>query len=72
MTHLITGATGDIGSRVVELLVRRGERPRVFVRDLQKARSRFGERVDIFVGDLSSRESLTEALEGIDEFFLLN
>jgi uncharacterized protein YbjT (DUF2867 family) len=59
-------------SRVVELLVRRGERPRVFVRDIHKARSRFGERVDIFVGDLGSRESLTEALEGIDEFFLVN
>jgi len=72
MTHLITGATGDIGSRVVELLLRKGERPRVFVRDMQKARSRFGERVDIFVGDLSSWESLTEALKGIDEFFLVN
>ena len=72
MAYLITGATGDIGSRVVELLVRRGERPRVFVRDVHKARSRFADRVDIFVGDLASPESLRAALEGVDKFFLVN
>ena len=44
----------------------------MFVRDVHKARSRFGDRVDIFVGDLASRESLTAALEGIDDFFLVN
>ena len=72
MRCLITGATGDVGSKVAELLVRQGERPRLFVRDSLKARSRFGDRVDVFVGDLASRESLTRALEGIDEFFLVN
>jgi uncharacterized protein YbjT (DUF2867 family) len=72
MKYLITGATGDVGARVVDLLVQRGERPRVFVRDVHKANSRFGDRVDIFVGDLASRESLTAALDGIDEFFLVN
>jgi hypothetical protein len=40
---------------VVELLVRRGERPRLFVRDGHKARSRFGDRVDIIVGILPHR-----------------
>lgn len=72
MKYLITGATGNIGAKVVDLLVARGERPRVFVRDAGKARWRFGNRVDIFAGDLGSRESLTAALEGIEEFFLLN
>ena len=68
MKYLVTGATGDVGARVVDLLVRRGERPRVFVRDVHKARSSFGDRVDIFVGELASRESHTAALEGIGEF----
>jgi len=63
MAYLITGATGDVGARVVELLVRKGERPRVFVRDAHKARSRFGDRVDIVVGDLGSPDSLRAALE---------
>jgi uncharacterized protein YbjT (DUF2867 family) len=44
MKYLITGATGDIGSKVVELLIHRGERPRVFVRDGDKARKWFGDR----------------------------
>jgi len=72
MKYLITGATGDIGSKVVELLVRSGERPRVFVRDAHKARSRFGDSVDVFVGDLADPESLRGALEGVDELFLVN
>jgi uncharacterized protein YbjT (DUF2867 family) len=72
MSYLITGATGDVGSRVVEYLLRRGERPRVFVRNETKARSRFGDRVDIFVGDLADPASLRPALEGVDGLFLVN
>jgi uncharacterized protein YbjT (DUF2867 family) len=72
MTYLITGATGDVGSKVVELLVQRGDQPRVFVRNAQKAKSLFGDRVHIFVGDLADPESLSTALKGVDEFFLVN
>jgi len=72
MNYLITGATGDVGSKVVEHLLHRGERPRVFVRDAQKARSRFGDRVEIFAGDLADAASLKAALNGVDEFFLVN
>jgi uncharacterized protein YbjT (DUF2867 family) len=72
MKYLITGATGDIGSKVVELLIQRGDRPRVFVRDAQKARSLFGDRVDVSVGDLADPESLRTPLKGVDEFFLVN
>jgi (4-alkanoyl-5-oxo-2,5-dihydrofuran-3-yl)methyl phosphate reductase len=72
MTYLITGATGEIGSRLVEGLLRRGIRPRIFVRDLPKARTRYGDRVDIFVGDLDDTESLRAALRDVDVLFLLN
>ena len=72
MTYLITGATGDVGSKVVELLVQRRHRPRVFARDGEKGRSRFGDLVDIFVGDLADPTSLKAALEGADELFLVN
>jgi uncharacterized protein YbjT (DUF2867 family) len=71
MTYLITGATGDVGTRVVDQLVERGERPRVFVRDAAKARTRFGESVDVRVGDLGDCESLTAALRGIYVLFLV-
>jgi len=72
MTYLITGATGDVGSKVVELLIQRSDRPRVFVRDADKARLRFGDRVDIFVGDLADATALNAALQGVDKLFLVN
>jgi uncharacterized protein YbjT (DUF2867 family) len=72
MTYLITGATGDVGSKVVEGLIKHGGRPRIYVRDLEKARARFGNRVDIFVGDLDDAAALGSALKGVDSFFLVN
>ncbi len=72
MKYLITGATGDIGSRVVKLLLERAERPRVFARDARKARERFGDRVDVAVGDLADAASLFAALTGVDTLFLVN
>jgi (4-alkanoyl-5-oxo-2,5-dihydrofuran-3-yl)methyl phosphate reductase len=72
MTYLITGATGDVGSKVVELLLTRGERPRVFVRDLKKAHSLFGDRVDAFAGDLADAAVLRKAMDGVGSFFLVN
>jgi uncharacterized protein YbjT (DUF2867 family) len=72
VTYLITGATGDVGSKVVDLLIQRGEHPRIFVRDAHTAQLRFGDRVDVFVGDLSDPTTLRPALEGVDKLFLLN
>src|ERR1700726_5003670 len=69
MIYLITGATGDVGAKIVDGLIRCGERPRVFVRDAQKARARFGERVEIYQGDLADATSLRAALEGVDSSF---
>lgn len=72
MTYLITGATGDVGSKVVDLLIQRGNRPRIFARDANKAQSRFGNRVDLCLGDLANAESLRTALKGVDVLFLVN
>jgi uncharacterized protein YbjT (DUF2867 family) len=72
MTYLITGATGNVGSKVVNHLLQRGNRPRVFVRNAQKAQALFGHHVDIFIGDLAQPASLRSALEGVDELFLVN
>ena len=71
MTFLITGATGDVGSRVARGLLECSQRPRVFVRDAKKARAQFGDRVDVFVGDLTDSPSLRAALEGIDALLLV-
>src|ERR1700691_561224 len=72
MTYLITGATGDVGARVVEQLLQQGEKPRIFVRNAQKARTRYGDRVEVFVGNLAEPASLRSALAGTDALFLVN
>jgi uncharacterized protein YbjT (DUF2867 family) len=72
MNYLITGATGNIGSIVVNRLLDRGERPRVLARDAQKARLRFGDRVDICAGDFSDATSMAAALSGVDAFLLVS
>jgi len=72
MTYLITGATGNVGSKVVAGLIQRGDRPRIFVRDTEKARSRYGDAVDIYQGDLADTATLIAALDGVDALFLVN
>lgn len=69
---LVTGATGNVGARVVRGLLERGVRPRIFVRDAAKARQRFGESVEMVVGDLGDAASLAEALRGMERVFLVN
>jgi len=72
MTYLITGATGDVGSRVVRQLLERGIRPRVLTRCEEKARAIFGDCVDICVGDLSDPASTRAAMQGANAVFLVN
>lgn len=70
-TFLVTGATGNIGGRVVERLVTRGQRTRVFVRDGAKAHRRYGDRVEIRVGDLGDATTLSQAIQGSDVVLLV-
>jgi (4-alkanoyl-5-oxo-2,5-dihydrofuran-3-yl)methyl phosphate reductase len=72
MVYLVTGATGNIGPLVTDRLIAFGERPRIFVRDAEKARTRYGDRVDIYVGDLGDASTLAPALTGATVLFLVN
>jgi uncharacterized protein YbjT (DUF2867 family) len=72
MSYLITGATGNIGARIVERLLARDIRPTIFVRDADKAHERYADRVKVAVGDLGEAQSLVPALKGIKVLFLAN
>jgi uncharacterized protein YbjT (DUF2867 family) len=72
MKYLITGATGEIGARVVRHLLERNIRPRVLARSEEKARGLFGDRVDIYVGDLAAPDSMRHAIKGADIIYLVN
>ncbi|MCO5733131.1 SDR family oxidoreductase [Rhizobium sp. SSA_523] len=70
MTILVTGATGNIGSQVVQHLVAHGADVRALVRDPSKARFPAG--VSLAEGDFLDIESLRRALDGVSTLFLLN
>ncbi|HUO34996.1 MAG TPA: NAD(P)H-binding protein [Candidatus Acidoferrum sp.] len=72
MTYLITGATGDVGARVVKQLLDREIRPRILVRSEARARGLFGDRVDVYTGDLADPTTTRQALRGSSVLFLVN
>jgi uncharacterized protein YbjT (DUF2867 family) len=67
---LVTGATGTVGSEVVEQLLAAGHPVRVLTRHPEKA-ARYASHVEIAQGDLANPESLTAAFAGVDKVFLL-
>lgn len=69
MPSLVTGATGLVGFHIVEALFRAGDRPRVLVRNLDKARALFGERVEAVLGDVTDEATVLAALPGMDTVF---
>jgi len=70
MTILVTGATGNVGRKVVQQLVERGAAVRALVRD--PARADFAAGVDLVQGDLLDPDSLRAACRGVSTLFLLN
>ena len=69
MTVAVTTPTGNVGSRVVQLLVQAGERPRVLVRDPARLPPDLLPLVEVACGDLLDEAFLTEALTGVDALF---
>lgn len=72
MPALILGATGTVGPHVVTELVAAGERPRVLVRDGDRARELFGDTADIVSGDVTAPGVVEDAADGMDSIFLLS
>lgn len=65
---LVTGATGNVGGHVVQLLTAAGESVRVLVRDPEKAAGLGA--AEVVRGDLGKPESLPAALDGVSAVFL--
>ncbi len=66
---LVTGATGNIGSELVEQLVRKGEALRVVTRDPKKV-AHLDARIERVIGDLSEEETIKRAVKGVDSIFM--
>jgi nucleoside-diphosphate-sugar epimerase len=65
MTTLVTGATGLLGSHLVDLLAERGERPRALVRPGENLNG-LADVADVRWADVRDREALASAVEAVD------
>jgi uncharacterized protein YbjT (DUF2867 family) len=67
---LVPGATGNVGSRMVQEVREIGVPVRAFVRDPAKAAAMLGDDVELAVGDFDDPGSIQAALDGVDGVFL--
>lgn len=70
-TVLVTGATGTVGSGLVQALRAKDVHVRALVRDAGKAAGLRAHGVEVALGDLDRPETLEPALDGVDSVFLL-
>lgn len=70
MTILVTGATGNVGRNVVDLLLRAGMDVRATSRDPESVDLPAG--VDVRRADLTEPKTFEDALQGVEKVFLYN
>tara|TARA_B100001109_G_scaffold255615_1_gene259546 strand:- start:4576 stop:5445 length:870 start_codon:yes stop_codon:yes gene_type:complete len=72
---LVTGATGQYGSKAIEYLITKGVSPQniaALVRDKNKAETLKAKGVEIRVGDYNDVASLKQAFSGIDQLLFVS
>jgi uncharacterized protein YbjT (DUF2867 family) len=62
---IVYGGTGYYGRKVVEKLIGKGQFVKVVSRNAESARRILGDRVEIFQGDVTERETITESLKNV-------
>lgn len=66
---LVTGGTGFVGSHLVRALAKRGDDLRLLVRRTSRLESLKGIDLEPAIGDVVDRESVRQAMEGVDRVF---
>jgi len=66
MKYFVTGATGFVGGVLVKKLREAGHEVHASVRDVNKAENLKGLGVKLFKGDVTDKESMREAMTGVD------
>lgn len=68
---LVIGATGSVGQHVVDVAIEEGFGVRALVRSQEQARG-FDAPVEVVVGQLTRRDSLVEAVHGVDSIVFVH
>jgi uncharacterized protein YbjT (DUF2867 family) len=68
---LITGALGNVGAQVVNMLQARGRRIRAADLDLEKLRERYGDSVECVRFDFSDPRTFAQTFAGVEKMFLM-
>jgi len=63
---LVTGGTGFIGSSLVKYLIEKNYEVKLFVRNKQKAKYLFGDKINIVKGVFSKKNDIQKAVKGVD------
>lgn len=69
MKYFVTGATGFIGQEVVRQLNAAGHSVNALVRDLARAEIIKSQEVNLFMGDVTDKNSMQAAIQGVDGIF---
>lgn len=69
--YLVTGATGNVGRKVVELLLQDRKRVRVFVRSADKA-GQWNGSVEVAIGEFGKPDTFADAIKDVGAVFLMN
>ena len=67
----ILGATGNVGSKITEILIKKNEPVRLIARSSDRLRKLVGKEVTDFAGDANNTEFLVKAFEDADAVFTL-
>lgn len=68
---LVTGATGNVGSKTVELLLAAGIPVRAAASSVEGVRARFGDRVEAVALDFTDPSTWQSAYAGVERMFLM-
>lgn len=69
---LVTGATGNVGGKVLSLLRAEGHKVRALTRDPGRAAFATGGDLEVVAADLGRPQTLPPALEGVQKVFLMS
>jgi len=69
--YTILGATGNVGRKISDILVKKGEKVRLVARSADRLRPFVGKQAEAFAGDAMNTEFLVKAFTGADAVFTI-